>query len=323
MKMRRAWVLPLTVLALVGTAHVALAAETAPARTWAVVAPVPVTVPQGSVAQPANLLALEQKMGELKVTSLRFSEQTSVTVPHNERKLGSLLKLLLGADSGTSGEVTTSSPASDVTLSFFGHPLTLRLVGGTTYLYFRALAAKDRGRPWIKLGHGGFAELITVNGKHAPPSKTAGPKIGEPTLLEPPFEGVRKVLSGAREVRELGSGTLYGQPVTSFLAILAPEQLEHEHLASAAQLRLPAPQPTTPQPPTATMEVSFAQNGLPVRTVITEHSSETVTSATLDIPAINFPLTIEPPPAAQTITIQELRKLGRKARKRSHHHARH
>jgi hypothetical protein len=100
---------------------------------------------------------------------------------------------------------------------------------------------------------------------------------------------VCKALSTAQEVRELGTGTLYSQPVTSFLAVLAPEQLEHEHLASAAQLQLP-------QPPTATMEVSFAENGLPVRTVITEHSGETVISATLDIPAINFPLTIDPHP---------------------------
>ncbi len=48
------------------------------------VAQTPVAVPP---KVPPNLQALEQKMGELKVTSLRFSEQTSVTVPHGQSKI--------------------------------------------------------------------------------------------------------------------------------------------------------------------------------------------------------------------------------------------
>jgi len=270
---------------------------------------------QTPVSVPPNLQALEQKMGELQITSLRFSEKTSITVPHGEGKILGLLKLLLGG--GISGEETTSPLAGNVVLSLFGHPLTFREVGSTTYFYLRALAAKDHGRPWMKLGPGGFAELITVNGKHVKAPKIAEPKIGEPALAEPPFEGLRKALAGAKEVRELDPGTLYGQPVTSFLAVLEPEQLKREHLASAARLGLPAP-----QPPTATLEVSLAQNGLPVRTVVTEHDQGTVISATVEIPAINFPLVIEPPPASQTITIRELRQLERQARKHSHHRAR-
>ena len=127
---------------------------------------------------------------------------------------------------------------------------------------------------------------------------------------------MRKALAGSKEVRELGPRTLYGQPVTSFLAVLEPEQLKREHLASAARLGLPAPQPST-----ATLEVSLTQDGLPVRTVITEHD-QAVISATVEIPAINFPLVIEPPPACQTITMRELRKLERQARKHSRHRAR-
>ena len=76
----------------------------------------------------------------------------------------------------------------------------------TTYFYLRALAAKDHGRPWVKLGPGGLAELFTVNGKHVKAPKTAEPKIGEPALAEPPFEGLRKALAGSKEVRELGPG---------------------------------------------------------------------------------------------------------------------
>src|ERR1700721_2357384 len=129
---------------------------------------------------------------------------------------------------------------------------------------------------------GGLAELITVHGKHVKAPKPIEPKIGEPALAEPPFEGLRKALAGSKEVRELGPGTLYGQPVTSFLAVLEPEQLKREHLASAARLELAAV-----QPPTATLEVSLAQSGLPVRTVITEDDQGTVISITLAIPAIH------------------------------------
>jgi len=277
-------------------------------------------IPAQAVAQtlasiPPNLQALEQKMGELKITSLRFSEKTSITVPHGEGKILSLLKLLLGGE--ISGEGTTSPPAGNVVLSLFGHPLTFREVGSTTYFYLRALALKDHGRPWVKLGPGGFAELITVNGKHVKAPKIAEPMVSEPTLAEPPFEGLRKALAGSKEVRELGPGTLYGQPVTSFLAVLEPEQLKREHLASAARLGLPVPQAST-----ATLEVSLTQEGLPVRTVITGHDRGTVISATVEIPAINFPLVIEPPPVSQTITIRELRKLERQARKHGRHHAR-
>jgi len=65
--------------------------------------------------------------------------------------------------------------------------------------------------------------------------------------------------------------------------------------------------------------VSFAQNGLPVRTVIAEDDQSTSISVTLAIPAINFPLVIAPPPASQTVTVPQLRKLERRARKRSRH----
>ena len=277
----------------------------------ALIVPEQAVAAQAPAIIPPNLQVLEQKMGELKVTSLRFSEKTSVTVPHGEGKILDLLKLLLGGE--ISGEGTTSPSAGNVVLSLLGHPLTLRQVGSITYFYLRALDSKDHGRPWVKLGPGGFAELITVNGKHVKAPAISEPKIGEPALAEPPFEGLRKALAGVKEVREVGAGTLYGQPVTSFLAVLEPEQLKREHLASAATLGPPAA-----QPPTATLEVSFAQDGLPVRTVIAEDNQSTSISVTLAIPAINFPLVIAPPPASQTISVAQLRKLERRARKHGH-----
>ena len=64
------------VLALAGVPGMASAAEPAPAT------PTPAHAPL-----PASLVALEQKMEELKITSMRFSAQSSITVPHADGKL--------------------------------------------------------------------------------------------------------------------------------------------------------------------------------------------------------------------------------------------
>jgi hypothetical protein len=58
--------------------------------------------------------------------------------------------------------------------------------------------------------------------------------------------------------------------------------------------------------------VSLTPSGLPLRTVITEDDSGVMTSIRLDIPAVNFPLVIEAPPAAQTISVPQLRKLEKR-----------
>lgn len=291
---------------LVGAPGVASAAEPAPAP-----APAPVSAP-AHAPLPASLVALEQKMEELQVTSMRFSAETSFVVPRrNNHGLSKFLKLL---HEEISGEETFSPAAGNVTFTLFGHPFELRVVGKTTYLYFRALARHDHGRPWIKLGPGGFFEIFSVDGKHLKSPTTSESKVGQPPLAEPPFTGLRKMLAGAEEVRETGTGMLDGQSVTNFLAIIEPEQLEHEKDLASIARRLPSPQP----PPTVTLETSLASNGLPVRTVLAEHSKGLTISVTVSIPAINFPLVVEAPPASQTISVARLRKLERRARRRRH-----
>jgi hypothetical protein len=296
------------VLALAGAPGLASAAEPAPA-------PVPTPVPAPAHAPlPASLVGLEQKMEELQVTTMRFSSETTFAVSRGNHGLSKLLKLLL--PTGVSGEEALSPAAGKFTLTLFGHPFKLRVVGGVTYL---DLSGRGRGphhryhHIWVKLGPGGLLEIFTVNGKHLKSPKTPKSTVSQPSLVEPPFTGLRKALAGAEEVRETGVSTLYGQPVTSFLAILEPEQLEHEKDLASTSRRLPSP-----QPPMVTLETSLAPNGLPVRTVLTEHGDGLTVTATVDIPVIDFPLVIEAPPASQTISIARLRKLERRARRRHH-----
>jgi hypothetical protein len=259
---------------------------------------------------PPALAALELKMSELKITSERFALQTSVAVPHVSGKVEQLLKLL-GVDSKTTGEVTFAPSAANVTLSLFGQPFTVRGVGEVEYVDFPSLGRVDHGRPWVNLGQAGLAGLFSVNG-HAPTSEPIEPPTSEPKLAEPPFQGIANTLAGAREVREVGPGTVDGQPVRSFLATLEPSQLKSKALAAGARRR-PASKPAK-----GTLEVSLTEAGLPLRTIVVVHDSRATVTATLEIPAVNFPLVIEAPPAAQTIELAALHKLERQeaARKR-------
>ena len=216
----------------------------------------------------------------------------------------------MGLDSTISGEVTITPPASEASLDFLGLKLTLREVDKTHYVYIRKLATVDHGRPWIRLGSGGLSELFTVNGHRLKLRKSKLPKVSEPALLEPPFGALDETLAGAREVRELGSGTVDGQPVTSCLAVLEPSQLKSEAVA----------RPRAWWCPTAAHDHAgslVVPDGVPVRTVLVEQSKQLTESATLELPAVNFPLVIEAPPAAQTISLAGYHELVKKSEARA------
>lgn len=251
-------------------------------------------------------------MSELQLSSMRFSLETTIVLPHLKGKAGKLLKLLklLGGDSRISGEVTTAPAAGNLSLQLFGHKFVLRTVKGAAYLYNRKLAHADHGRPWLRLGPRGLDELIPVRAG----AKTTKPTSIEPKLAEPPFTKLTELLNGAEEVRELGPGELDGQPVTRFLATLEPAQLRGKALASSAHAALAPRPPLTPPTLTATLEVALASNGVPVRTKIRAQSHRTSTTITLEIPAVNFPLVIEAPPAAKTISLRRLREIEKQAK---------
>jgi len=261
------------------------------------------TVANAAAVLPPELVALEQHTSELKLTSLRFTLGESTIVPGGDHEVAKLLKLL-GGDSTTTGEETLAPPAANVSLDFLGLRLTARIVTGVDYVYIAKLARLDHGRPWIRLGRGGLGELFTVNGHPAPIKKDATPPSSVPTLAEPPFAALEKDLAGAREVHVVGPGTVDGQPVTSFVAVLEPSQLEGE--------KRPLLKPALALP-TTTLEVSFAQSGLPVRTIIRAQDSQFTDTETLEIPTVNFPLVIDAPPAARTIGIRAYQRLARRS----------
>lgn len=286
-----------TLIALTGSADVAAGAATVPST--------PTTLP------PA-LVTLEQKMGELQVSSERFSLKTAITGVKLPRGLTKLLSL----DSTDSGEITTSPPAGNLNLSLFGQPLTFRVVNETTYLYEPALSRYDGGRPWIKFGRHGFGELIS-------PPAAVTPEPMHTKASEPPFAGEIKLINSATDVREGGASTVDGQAVTQFTGGLDLSKIEKPlrsiTIKTAHGRRVIHPRRIKR---TARLELFIAPTGLPVRTVVATTTGKATATVTLDIPAINFPLVIEAPPASQTIGLAELRKLEKKLAKRHRRHTR-
>jgi hypothetical protein len=312
----------------------ALCALTPAAAGAATPAPAPAPVPEPTpTALPPDLVALEQKMAALQITSLRFTLTTKVIEQHPSREFAKLLQLF-GLDSTVVGEETLSPPAANVTLGLFGQPFTFRIIGTTAYLYFRQLGPLDGGRPWIRLGPGGFGELLTVEGGSGAPKPHAAPlsaALGQPDYAQPPFTKLAATLAGATAVSELGPGLVDGGPVTRFVATLRPGQLESRTARRSRRIRrlprLPAVHvrlPPPPPKPQLTLEVSFANSGMPVQIVLTEKLPGVTTTATVDFPAINFPLTIVAPTAAETISVAEFKALTakqkrRRAARRKHH----
>jgi hypothetical protein len=288
----------LAAVALVGPAPAPVGARPAPRATRAHVA----------VALPADLVALAQKMEGLSLSSERFRLRTAISalagahVPRDE------LRLLALFDIDLSGEATSSPPSGSFRLTILGHTLTLRVVGRTSYLYEPALARRDGGRPWIRLGRSGLGSLFGAGALAPVPASGNGHS----------FSRLAGLLRHAVSVRELGPGTVDGQAITGFRMAL-----DESALQEGGSARPSAPRPITEriglaaaaQPsPAITLEIMIAPSGLPVQTRV-EVASEGLSFGALDdLYAVNFPLSVRAPPKRRTIGLAALRRLGQRRR---------
>ena len=267
---------------------------------------------------PAELAALAKKMEGVQLSSERFSLRTLVSAAdsHLPREVEALLKLF---NIVLSGEAANAPPEGTFKLTLLGHTLALRVVHGRGYVYDRALARRDRGRPWVDLGRTSLGALPVVGG---PGNVNVASRVGPIS-----FKTLAAALAHARGVTQLGPGSVDGQAVTGFKATVNPSALEQ------------APPPFRPNrngilgpiglgsaaasaPPNAQLEVFIAPSGLPVQTRITERSEGVTATLLFDILAVNFPLAVAPPPAQQTIAIAALRRLERGQARRSRAHER-
>jgi hypothetical protein len=274
---------------------------------------------------PPDLAALEQKMGELRVDTARFNVKTAVSgfkLPHG---LGAILSLL---DLSVSGEASRSPSASNVTLKLAGHAAYFRQIGSKSYMYLPSFAPYDGGRPWIDTGSAEGGPLFggspgSLSDPVAGSQQEASP-LEALTNVDDGFASLVKTVNKARTVSELGAGTVDGQSVLGFRAVLDPAAFEPKPSRRPAVKGRPRLR-VSPVKRTLGLEVFIAADGLPVRTGLTETTTsgkglDLRVTETIDLPEINFPLVIEAPPASQTITQARFAAIERK---RHEHRRRH
>jgi hypothetical protein len=268
-------------------AGAALCASIAPAASAA--APTP---------PPPELAALLQKTGELTLSSERFTGEVKIT----SKKLPRKLKALGGLKAKVSGEVSTSPEAASLTETVLGHTISLRLLDNTLYIREPAIAKHDGGRPWIKESLSASGGLFGSNPGLG--GGSSGPGGGTTTPSK--FKTVTALLKASTNVRSLGASTVDGQAVTGFAGTADATEVEESTLP--AKLRKAVVKSHVK--PAATVEAFFAPSGLPVHTHTVLALGGVKLIVTHDVLAIDFPVAPVPaPPAAETITTAELKKL--------------
>jgi hypothetical protein len=288
-------------------ALLAAGALVSPSPLPAVVLPTPGSPARAhsAVALPADLLALAQKMEGLSVTSERFRVRTAISAAgaHVSREE---LRFLALFNLDIAGEATSSPPAASFTFTIFGHRLKLRVIGRTTYLYMPGLAKRDGGRPWLNLGRQDLGPLLGAGEAAPTPAGSSGTSFKRDAAL----------LGHAVGVQQLGPGTVDGQAISGFRMGLDQSAFDEGSSGTPSKpssiterIGLAA----VAQPPRSiTLEMMIAPSGLPVQTRI-EIAAEGISVGALDdIYAVNFPLSLRPPPRRQTIALAQLRRLERR-----------
>jgi hypothetical protein len=266
------------------------------------------------VRLPPQLLAAAQAMEAVRVSSERFSVRTAVSSAgaHLPREAERLLKLLF--DTRLSGEATRSPPTGVFALTALGRTVTLRLVRGHTYLYEPGFAARDGGRPWVDLGRRGLGPGLGAAG--SPPVSGSEPES---------FVKLAAALRAARALRELGTGTVDGQAVTGYRAVV-PSGLLQQQTQGPRAVRPPAilggafggGALAAAEPPDENLllEVFVTPAGVPVRAHVSLTAEGFSFSALSDVYAINFPLAVSPPPRRLTIGFAGLQRIARQRARR-------
>ncbi len=245
------------------------------------------------------LLALEQKMGQLQINSERYTETvravSSVTlaVAHGKSRVRTKL-----STSKLYGEVSLS-PAEGEVVGSRGEPQQIA-IGSTLYLRSPAITRHDGGRPWIRFEHGSAGLLFPFHGGSSSLLELKGGGTGSYAEL------IDLIATAVGTVDEIGPATVGGQQTTEFSASIEPLALV-KGVSSNELSKLRAEIHTR-------MDVFITEAGLPVRvaeSVSEGHGRDYIhSSSAIEITGTEVPVSVEPPPAKETIGEAQLKKLA-------------
>lgn len=188
---------------------------------------------------------------------------------------------------------------ASITQSVAGRTVRARLIGPTEYVKLPQLAVRDGGRPWLAVSLDQAGAAIGINLKQL---------VTEIANLDPSHN--LRLLASARQFRSIGRAVIDGKQVYGFLGNFDAAHHAGAGLSRAlvAQLRakllaLGAPSEVIATYVTGRGETVRVVTGLPT-------TSRGPITTVDDIGAINLPVRVTPPPAAQTIAYAKARSLG-------------
>jgi hypothetical protein len=298
-------------------------------------------VPASAAAQtpiPPSLLMLEQKMAQIRFSTVRVATRVvfgEVGPGGGGAELGTGVQ---GPNAGfvtsTVGVFRLSPPKASTTSKVEAAGVSngkgassvtsrVRVIGDSVYTYTPSALRYDRGRPWVR---------SKQSSSSASDGEVAIPKVLDSSA---PFAKLIEDVNGALSVQEVGPMTVDGQPVTEFTAsltmatLLPGKQLERfaKDLSSLASLgEILSPGKESPKQREAAksrseadikkvselpveIELFIAPSGLPVRANTVIGNRNEAIGSELDILALEVPVDVHAPPASETVSQAELRKL--------------
>jgi hypothetical protein len=231
---------------------------------------------------PPTLVALEQKMGELRVNSERFSQTTR------------------GTDTLTTqlGEVSVSPAEGELFSGEKSKPMLI-WIGSTLYLYQGGGSRSHPHRPWLRVEGGDLGAGLSYPFHGGGPLETGLGGTGS-------YAGLVNLLGTAvGPVTTAGPISVRGQQTSEFTLTVEPLKLLKG--LSARELKALARHSFAER-----LDLFMTEAGLPIKIVLTTASGKQTLSETTEVLAVNVPVTIKPPPADKTISEAQLKHLRHK-----------
>jgi len=203
---------------------------------------------------------------------------------------------------GVTGQESFEPVEASFQDSVLGQKTNGRLIGTTLYIEAPAISRFDGGRPWVSDPGQNLASSTGAG---------AGLLAGAPAnASEQSFAKLTELLGLTDGITESPAQTVDGQATSVFKASI--------DLARISSLSSPGKRTVLRHlQPVADLQVYLAEDGLPVRIVLAlklkpEHGRvyELVTQS--DLLAIDIPVSVQAPPASQTISLHRLEQIEKR-----------
>jgi hypothetical protein len=233
-------------------------------------------------------------MQQLRVNSERYTRisRGTVTIVNetNGKPVGREKSVSL--NESISGELSISPARAEEINIGTGKPIQIE-IGSTEYTYSREIARKHPRRAWVRRKG---AEIATTFPYHASPDEVSVGGEGSYAQL------FNLLTTAVGSVAVLGPVSVDGQPTTEFMAEIEPLRL-------IRGLTVEDVQELKKHPVSTTLKLFLSEAGFPLRVIVSQSAQGIHSIETTEITGVEVPISVAPPPAKETISVAQARKL--------------